>query len=56
MSDTWKDDLFVGKRAVVTGVASGIGRAVARELITLGAEVVAVDLSEKGKDELGASQ
>jgi NAD(P)-dependent dehydrogenase (short-subunit alcohol dehydrogenase family) len=35
---------YEGKRAVVTGAASGMGRAVAAQLTELGAEIVAVDL------------
>jgi NAD(P)-dependent dehydrogenase (short-subunit alcohol dehydrogenase family) len=41
-----------GKRAVVTGAASGIGRATAHRLLAEGAEVVAVDLNEEGLDEV----
>jgi len=37
-----------GRRAVVTGAASGIGRAVARRLIEEGAAVIAADLDEAG--------
>ena len=37
-----------GKRAVVTGAASGIGQAVARRLLREGAAVIAVDLNEAG--------
>jgi NAD(P)-dependent dehydrogenase (short-subunit alcohol dehydrogenase family) len=38
----------IGKRAIVTGAASGIGRAVARRLLREGASVVAADLNEAG--------
>jgi NAD(P)-dependent dehydrogenase (short-subunit alcohol dehydrogenase family) len=41
-----------GKRAVVTGAASGIGRATAHRLLAEGAEVVAVDLNEAGLDDV----
>jgi NAD(P)-dependent dehydrogenase (short-subunit alcohol dehydrogenase family) len=41
MSDTFQD-----KVALVTGAASGIGAASARHLASLGAHVVAIDLSE----------
>ena len=41
---------FKGKVAIVTGAASGIGAAIARELATGGAEVVVADL-EKGAAE-----
>lgn len=37
-----------GKRAVVTGAASGIGQAVVRRLLAEGASVVAVDINEAG--------
>lgn len=37
-----------GKRAVVTGAASGIGQAVAMRLLREGAQVVAADLNEAG--------
>lgn len=37
-----------GKRAIVTGAASGIGQAVARRLLAEGASVVAADLNEAG--------
>jgi NAD(P)-dependent dehydrogenase (short-subunit alcohol dehydrogenase family) len=41
IDDLWRYD---GRRAVVTGCASGIGAAVARQLTDLGAEVVGLDL------------
>lgn len=37
-----------GKRAIVTGAASGIGQAVARRLLAEGAAVIAADLNEDG--------
>jgi NAD(P)-dependent dehydrogenase (short-subunit alcohol dehydrogenase family) len=37
-----------GKRAVVTGAASGIGQAVAMRLLREGARVIAADINEKG--------
>src|SRR6476646_10661659 len=43
----WLDLLnFAGKRAVVTGAASGMGAATANTLIELGAEVHALDLNK----------
>lgn len=39
---------FVGKRAFVTGAGSGIGRAIAAELVARGAQVAATDLAEEG--------
>jgi NAD(P)-dependent dehydrogenase (short-subunit alcohol dehydrogenase family) len=41
IDDLWRYD---GRRAVVTGCASGIGAAVARQLTDLGAEVIGLDL------------
>ncbi len=46
---------FAGRRALVTGAASGIGRAVARRLAGEGAEVVGLDSSEDGLQETFAS-
>jgi NAD(P)-dependent dehydrogenase (short-subunit alcohol dehydrogenase family) len=43
MSDLWRYD---GKRVVVTGCASGMGQAAARELMDLGAHVVGLDIAE----------
>lgn len=45
---------FQNRRAVVTGAASGIGRAVARRLLDGGATVVAVDRDARGLPELEA--
>ena len=44
----------VGKRAVVTGAASGIGYAVVQRLLAEGASVVAVDINEEGMRPLAA--
>lgn len=37
-------DIFAGKRALVTGAASGSGRAIAVKLAMQGAEVILTDL------------
>lgn len=42
------DEVFAGKTAVVTGAASGIGRAVASRLLMHGADVVATDINAPG--------
>jgi NAD(P)-dependent dehydrogenase (short-subunit alcohol dehydrogenase family) len=44
-----------GKRAVVTGAASGIGQAVAHRLLREGASVVAVDIDAAGLASVGAA-
>jgi len=41
-----------GKTAVVTGAASGIGRAIAELFAKLGGKVVATDVNEKGLEDL----
>ena len=43
-----------GKRCLVTGAASGIGRAIARKLRAEGAELVLVDLDTKALDKVAA--
>ena len=40
--------MTTGKRAVVTGAASGIGQAVARRLLREGVAVIAADINEAG--------
>jgi len=46
---------FAGQTVVVTGAASGIGRAVASRVAREGGRVVAVDLAKQRLDELAAS-
>ena len=48
------DATLHGKRAVVTGAASGIGEAVARDLAARGAHVVVADLDADGAERLAA--
>jgi NAD(P)-dependent dehydrogenase (short-subunit alcohol dehydrogenase family) len=45
-----------GKVAIVTGAASGIGRATARRFVSEGAQVVAYDLNETGLGELSREE
>ncbi|MBL0887984.1 SDR family NAD(P)-dependent oxidoreductase [Myceligenerans indicum] len=56
---TWTEavtpDRFAGQTVIVTGAASGIGRAVAGRVAREGGRVVAVDLAKEGLDELVAS-
>ena len=42
---------FTGKVAIVTGAASGIGRATAQRLVLEGAVVAGLDIDEEGLDE-----
>ncbi len=48
LRDTLTMDRFHGKIAIVTGAASGIGRATARRLAAEGAEVTVADIDEGG--------
>lgn len=49
-----RDRPWIGKCAVVTGAASGIGRAVARHVLDAGARLIAVDRDAEGLRELDA--
>lgn len=51
MTDTMKFD-FAGKTAIVTGAASGIGAAIARELGRSGARVIVCDLDDAGAQKI----
>jgi len=50
-----KSDLFTGKTAIVTGAASGIGRAVGLRLGALGATVCIADINLAGAKETASS-
>jgi 3-hydroxybutyrate dehydrogenase len=50
-ADTAKTPELAGRTAVVTGGASGIGRACARRLAEAGAHVIVVDISADGAEE-----
>ena len=49
---------FEGKVALVTGAASGVGRATSRQMVAQGAKVFGIDINNEGlglvADELGA--
>ncbi len=47
-------EAFIGKTAIVTGAASGIGREIARQLATKGAVVLLTDVVEAGIDAAAA--
>ena len=49
-----RDFAFAGKTAVVTGAASGIGRAVSRSLATRGCNLAIADVNEAGLEETAA--
>ena len=47
VSSIFRSDLFTGKVAVVTGGATGIGRAITEELVHLGCKVVIASRKEQ---------
>ena len=47
VSSIFRSDLFTGKVAVVTGGATGIGRAITEELVHLGCRVVIASRKEE---------
>ena len=48
-------DVLAGKVAVVTGAASGIGRAIAELFVASGAAVVLADIDAEGGEELAGT-
>lgn len=46
---------FAGRTVIVTGAASGIGRATAQRIVSEGGRVIAVDLAEEGLASLAAA-
>lgn len=58
LNPSWEEkttpERFAGQTAVVTGAASGIGRAVATRIVKEGGRVVAVDLAEEGLQSLAS--
>ena len=54
MTSKTGSDRLAGKRAIITGAASGIGRATARRFAAEGARVLAADLDEAGLAETAA--
>ena len=54
MQTTYIPERFAGRRAIVTGAGSGIGRATAKRLAQEGARVIATDLVQARLDELAA--
>lgn len=47
ITDSFRDDLFAGKKILVSGGSSGVGLALARGFAALGGDVVATGTSEK---------
>ena len=41
---------FEGKVALVTGAASGVGRATSRQMVAQGAKVFGIDINKEGLD------
>jgi NAD(P)-dependent dehydrogenase (short-subunit alcohol dehydrogenase family) len=46
MTDQYRHDALAGKRAVVTGGARGIGEATVRQLTSMGADILIVDVNQ----------
>src|SRR5438105_15172563 len=53
-TDGWRELSFIGRSAVVTGAARGIGRAVAYRLAGLGARTVIWDLDREVAEQTAA--
>ncbi|MBV9662236.1 MAG: SDR family oxidoreductase [Acidimicrobiales bacterium] len=54
MTDQYRSDALAGKRAMVTGAARGIGEATVRQLASMGADILIVDLNAERANAVAA--